>query len=36
MELTKEDYLIEIKRILKKATPEELEIINSYLHHLIK
>ena len=36
MEITKEDYLNEINRILKKATLTELEIVNSYLHHLIK
>lgn len=36
MEITKDDYLNEINRILKKATLPELEIVNSYLHHLIK
>ncbi len=29
MEITKEDYLNEINRILKKATLPELEIVNS-------
>ena len=36
MEITKEDYLNEINRILKKATLPELEIVNSYVQHLIK
>ena len=29
MEITKEDYLNEINRILKKATLPELELVNS-------